>query len=214
MTKTKERTKDLPFHILMCIAQNGEKSKWQIKEALNVSYAGIHKNIPSLIKNGLIKKVKEEPSAKNPKITVEYYDLTARGLLNILVYANPEELDKIAEAQKDKLLLFKVWRVFEENGLKDHIIKLMQRSLEALRETRFPEKLTEKENTYRMILEELQYHVFVRDFLRGDETVISICKMDPEIKDFLQKKTEEHIQIYMDLMKEAAIISKYLKEKK
>lgn len=77
------RTKTAP-RILSFLARNKPASKWEITKTLKKSYGNTHATIQQLLNRNLIKVGYIKPSAKNPKIEVEYYELTFKGLIFLL----------------------------------------------------------------------------------------------------------------------------------
>ena len=68
--------------ILMLLAEK-EMSKYQLAEASGRSYSAVHKAASNLLSQGLIATKRKAASTKNPKITVEYYTLTEKGLREV-----------------------------------------------------------------------------------------------------------------------------------
>lgn len=90
-------------------------NKWELAKKLGKSYSNIHKTIYQLLKHELIRVAKTKPSIKNPKVEVEYYDSTLKGLFMIL--KNPrlwKNIDKITDYHKDKLEMFREWKNFTQ----------------------------------------------------------------------------------------------------
>lgn len=110
--RDKESTTD---KIMLYLATHNKATRWDLKNELGKSYGNIHDTIDALLKEKLIEITQSKPSERNPKISVDYYDLTMFGLLYIL--ASPkaiQQFDLIVESQKDKLLLFKKWEYLKE----------------------------------------------------------------------------------------------------
>jgi hypothetical protein len=112
--RDKKSTEDA---ILLLLATDAPKSRWGIKNILRKSYGNVHETVKVLLTEYLINKVKSNRSSKNPKLKVDYYDLTNLGLLRVLSNSDASEsIDKIAEKHKDKLLLFRKWPFFRQTG--------------------------------------------------------------------------------------------------
>jgi len=116
------------------LAINKPKSMWQLAKELNKSYGNIHQTIKTLMKMEGVKVEKTRRSSKNPKINVEYYGLTTRGLINLFIINKNSwnYIDQIADQQKDKLLTFQKWSLFKNAGLKEELIRYFQSSIESL----------------------------------------------------------------------------------
>jgi len=107
LVEKKKRTKTAP-EILGLLAREGPKSKWQMKKATGKSYGNIHETVKALLDQGLIVKKMTRPSEKNPKIDVEYYDLTFKGFLKYFAShlpKNPEwrSVQKYYEENRENL---------------------------------------------------------------------------------------------------------------
>jgi hypothetical protein len=128
MRKAKDRTFTAP-DILLYLAQNEGRSKWEIAKGLKKSYGNVHAAIQQLLSYRLIKIEEKRPSAKNRKIEVEYYGVTIAGLMLILSQKEGiENVNGIVERQKDMLpLIFGKWRFYEENGCKAFIIGKLEK---------------------------------------------------------------------------------------
>lgn len=113
--KKNERTRTAP-RILSFLAQNKPSSKWELASVLNKSYGNVHATIQRLLQLYLIEVKYEKPSAKNPKIKVEYYSLAFSGLIEILKYLNDEEIDLVVDRYSDKWLIFAEWPWFLKRG--------------------------------------------------------------------------------------------------
>ncbi|MHA1711543.1 MAG: hypothetical protein ACTSUS_05715 [Candidatus Freyarchaeota archaeon] len=127
----KKRTKTAP-EILKLLAREGPKSKWQMKKATGKSYGNIHETVKTLLDQGLIIKKKTRPSEKNPKMDVEYYDLTLPGLISLLsdvrlwngVFENDkyDEIDMIIKRNKHLHPLFQKWDHLSRNIQKHELM--------------------------------------------------------------------------------------------
>ena len=113
--------------ILLFLAQNKPASKWEIANTLNKSYGNTHATIQQLLNRHLIKVEYKKPSAKNPKIEVEYYSLTIPGLFEVINAFSAKELDEnidpIARKHADKLpFIFGKWAHFIKHGFRKQAI--------------------------------------------------------------------------------------------
>lgn len=135
MKQRRRRTDTIP-EILVYLACNREKNKWEIKEALKKSYSNIFKTIPKMLANNLIRVSKTEPGNKNPKIKVEYYELTHSGLLTALQALEEtgswKHIDTIAGNYKEmEPLLFGKWNFFIKKGIRNLIIQRLRAAVRA-----------------------------------------------------------------------------------
>jgi hypothetical protein len=132
MRQRKRRTDTTP-EILVYLACNRTKNKWDIKEALNKSYSNVFQTIPKLLAENLIRVSKKLPGDKNPKLQVEYYELTYSGLLAALETTQSwKHISTIANNYKEmEPLLFGKWNFFEKKGIRDLIIQRMQAAIMA-----------------------------------------------------------------------------------
>ena len=123
----KERSLTAPG-ILLYLAQNKSRSKWQIANDLHKSYGNVHASVHDMLDYRVIKIEDTKPGARNKKIDVEYYSLTFDGLmLALALQESLDVIDKIAETQKGILpLIFGKWRFFEQNGVKPLIVERLQ----------------------------------------------------------------------------------------
>ena len=97
---TQKRTPVLP-KVLTFLARKTEANRWQIKKQLRVSYSNVYNAIEGLLKDKLIRISKTKRSAKNPKIDVDYYQLTFIGLLTGISRKGIwKYIDEVANAQK------------------------------------------------------------------------------------------------------------------
>jgi len=111
-------------NILLYLATHGESNKWQIAKGLGKAYSNIHENMRDLLKNGFARVTKEEKSARNWKIKVEYYDLSFIGLVGIMYYEETWQfLDEVARTQAGFLpLVFGKWEYFEKKGVRGTVV--------------------------------------------------------------------------------------------
>ena len=118
------KTEEIVKRILIFLARKGASSKWQIANELGLAYSSVHKVINRLLKAQLIQVVNKRKSERNPKIEVEYYNISATGLINLIcLNVVWDAIDEIAEAQSEFLpLIFGKWRFFKENKLRDVIV--------------------------------------------------------------------------------------------
>lgn len=123
----RKRTQTAP-RVLRYLAMNKPSSKWQIAKALKKSYSNIHATIQLLEKARCIEVVERKPSEKNPKIKVEYYDLTFLGLIGALSHLFPTEIDQVARAKQHKWLIFKEWAALTRDP---EVKKLLTASISA-----------------------------------------------------------------------------------
>lgn len=124
--KKRKRERTTP-KILLFLAQKKPASKWEIAKVLNKSYGNIYATIQQLLNRNLIKIEYKKPSAKNPKIEVEYYSITILGLFEVINSFSPKELDGnmdvIAKKHADKLpLVFGKWEHFSKHGFREQAI--------------------------------------------------------------------------------------------
>lgn len=112
------------LEILEYIARHGEISKWQLAKELEKPYSVIYKNIKKMVMYHLVEVTKVEPSQKNPKIKVEFYNLTVGGLIDFLNYERPwRYIEEIIQTHSKKLpLIFGKWKFFKRKKLSEIII--------------------------------------------------------------------------------------------
>ena len=126
MKERKKRTNTIP-EMLVYLACNRGKNKWDIKEALKKSYSNVFQTIPKLLADNLIRVSKTEEGSKNPKIQVEHYELTYSGLLVALQEIDWKHIDTVVNNYAEmEPLLFGKWGFFEEKGIKNVIIQRLQ----------------------------------------------------------------------------------------
>ena len=130
MKERKKRTNTIP-EMLVYLACNRGKNKWDIKEALKKSYSNVFQTIPKLLADNLIKVSNIEKGSKNPKIEVEYYELTHSGLLAALQALEEtrswKHIDTIAGNYKEmEPLVFGKWAFFDSKGIRNLIIQRLQ----------------------------------------------------------------------------------------
>jgi len=120
--------------VLLHLATKGRSSKYQIKKRAKIAYSVVYGALKDLKESPLITIVSIEKSSKNPKIQVEYYDLTEAGLDFVLGFSEIYEsnvppnsrIRMIAKSQRDKCILFKKWQFLDSIGEKQRIIEKMQ----------------------------------------------------------------------------------------
>lgn len=122
--------------ILGYIAINNRASRWQISQNTKKSYSNIHKSVKTLLKMELIEVVGVEPSKKNPKLEVEYYTLTRKGLMLMLCLMTEDSaknvLGVIAENYGNACLIFKKWALFKQKNVEHIVVKRVINSLSFL----------------------------------------------------------------------------------
>jgi predicted transcriptional regulator len=101
------------FEILKLLALKREIYQSEMAEMVGTSYRNLIRQLQLLGKVGLIRIVRKEPSQKRGRER-HVWALTFRGLLSYLTAKGPKlrtdmEIDQIAEANKDKWLIFQEW---------------------------------------------------------------------------------------------------------
>lgn len=199
--KRKERSKTLP-EVLLLLAKSKPKNMWQIAKALDKSYGNIHQTMKKLMEFKYVKVEKKRKSRKNPKIEVEYYGVTIRGLVDLLLINTRawSYIDQIADQHKDKLLIFQKWGLFDKEKLKATIIGNFKDTLVSLVRFKWSERvffgsargLTDSALARIIDSMTLGCH-YVRGFKKVKHkeefksylAILKVCKRDPELSKFV-----------------------------
>lgn len=234
-SKKKQRTSTY-FSILFDIAVNGPKSMWELASRLNKSYGNIHDTVKKLTKEKekMIEPIRTEPSSKNPKIQVEYYDINIWGLFFILQHEKIlEYIDEIAARQKDKLIIFEKWDFFKERGVEKNLKFAIGRIGEILSlwgrlVTKFPTPWLNPNS----IWTEVGTCEFIEDLIIGAYTWENValtittepgalklyfpiwraCMDDPKLKEWLLKKFDKTKGVYQQILKMISSLEEKLRK--
>lgn len=110
--------------VLCCIAENGETTKFNLKNSTNLTYAPIHAAVEQLLKWGLIEETRRE-QGPGP-IPKRFFGLTLKGLAYSFRWSNENPskcIDKTARKWSDLLpLVFGKWEYFVAEGLENEAI--------------------------------------------------------------------------------------------
>jgi len=193
----KSRGIEQTFKILKFLAKNKNVSQYDLPQKIGCSYRTLLRHLKELKREGLAHIVKTEVSSKGG-LEKNIWEITVQGLIAVLVYAEEisgEELEEIAETQKDKLLLFKKWDYFAKKGLRESLIEGIRLASEEIAEAIYVkrfiwgEKTDLDENDLMAIalglifLEDPQElpkeYGFFKDFWKA-------CKQDPELRQFVE----------------------------
>jgi len=199
------------FKILEVLSLNPEVYQYDLAKKVGCSYRTVIRQLKTLKNLKLIRLVRTEPSEKKGK-EKNVWQLTLRGLL-ISLTSNQrvwQQIDVVANAHKDKLLIFKKWAYFTEKGLREEIIKSLKKSVESFFLIRkawaimFPKILTpihETENEIRWDIDADVLGVWLMDvdtkhwkLKINYEAIWRICKIEPELKQFLEKTLHEWLE--------------------
>lgn len=192
-------------------AQNKEIYQSGLESKLEVSYRTVVRSLHELEGFGWLSLIRREPSEKKGK-EKNVWAITLKGLFQYIGYnldkGVNEKLDLIAEVHNDKLLTFKKWAFFQQEGLNVAVKKTFVKSFEALAYLELYEgdlylgkivSQTEKdfqEMFDSMILgcyalrnfklEELKNNKETVSFLK----ILSACKKDQELHRFVLNKLQ------------------------
>jgi DNA-binding Lrp family transcriptional regulator len=111
--------------LLKHLALNSELSQTvqDLEQVLNTSLSTTRRRITEMHSEGLIKVEKSYPrKRKSWGQPPHLYELTLKGIIKYLEDSNYEKIDIVAENYKHKLVTFKKWRYFRENGVKDILL--------------------------------------------------------------------------------------------
>jgi hypothetical protein len=204
MQQKKKRTNTIPKILVYLAINRGKnnqgKNKWQIKEALKKSYSNVFQTIPKLLAENLIRVSDKLPGDKNPKIEVEYYELTHSGLLAALQALEEtgswKHIDTIADNYKEmEPLLFGKWSFFEKKGIRNLIVQRLRAAIKAfsLRQNKTWYKIQEgpSEEAIEILVEAKGKEVAERALWRHSQIVENLTNSVLGFNRYLHPKSED-----------------------
>lgn len=209
--------------ILRYAALNVEVHQYRLAEKVGISYRTVIRTLHELRKLEWLNLVRTEPSEKQGKDR-NVWSSTLRGLLNLL-YIDKEfwkQLDLIARAHRDKLLIFKKWSVFEKEGVKVLVKEALESTFEAISRQQlslmglFHTKIQWTEEELRSLIDSMTLGCYAlrsyslrtlknRENLKIYLKILDVCKRDHELYSFVvselssfKENAEKHVVMLVE----------------
>jgi DNA-binding PadR family transcriptional regulator len=136
--------------ILLLIATKGPLNKYRVCEYLVPKHGSeptILYSIKDLEQDGQLGVAKTDRNARGPAGRSDYYDLTVRGLANLITLLEKEELDRTIDHLATKYApllpgIFDVWPTIKQVGVQDIAQRQLRRRCENLFELSNPKLMT------------------------------------------------------------------------
>lgn len=159
--------------ILTLLLEHTEYAQFQMEEKTGLSYKTIIDYLKKLEKTKMIKLSRTEPSTKGGK-EKKFWSITSQGLTKILTDININQFEKAANKHPDLLLVFKKWHQIKQTGSVNLVWEKLQLSI----------------SLGGSLDDALFFSLLQALTVKTDQKFVELCKTDPEIKGFIESKTQ------------------------
>lgn len=201
MTGKYRRGLETEKKILRQFALNKEVHQYNLNKEIGVSYRTTLRVLHSLEELGELRIVRKEQSEKQGKER-NVWAINLEGLLDLLMLDEEswKQIDLIAEAHQDKLLIFKKWRFFQREDLTPLITRGLNRALQSIARGQlslmvsFQSRMNFTEEKLRKVIDSMTLGCYaLRDLKNFKDNnlyseilkVLRACKKDEELHNFV-----------------------------